>query len=111
MPEGIADKLKTSVTADLVSDEVTNWLGRLVLLYGVPFHYLVPEEEMLPSESIRFFYVDPIWIQCLVQGACSVGSSGYVDTIIDRAMNSLVQPNRPDSTLKDASVTGKAAAA
>jgi hypothetical protein len=77
-----------------VPDDITSWLGRLVLLYGVPFQYLIPEEEMLPPECIRFFYLDPIWIQCLVQGACSVGNSGYVDTIIDQAMNFVVQPYR-----------------
>lgn len=109
MPEGIAEKLKTGLTVQDVPDEVTTWLGRLVLLYGLPFQYLVPEEEMLPAESIRFFELDPIWIQCLVQGACSVGSSGYGDTFIDGAMNSLVQPNRPD-TAKEASITGKSAA-
>jgi hypothetical protein len=80
-----------------ISDEITAWLGRLVLLYGVPLSYLVPEEAMLPRESIRFFYLDPIWIQSLVQGACSVGTNGYGDTLVDRAMNTTVQPNRPAS--------------
>ncbi len=75
--------------------EVSSWLGRLVLLYGVPFHYLIPEEPMLPPESLRFFFVDPIWIQCLVQGACSIGSNGYGDAVMDRAMNQWVQPNQP----------------
>jgi hypothetical protein len=76
--------------------EVASWLARLVLLYGVPFNYLIPDEAMLPKdkESLRFFFVDPIWIQSLVQGACSVGSNGYGDTVIDKAMNQL-QPNQP----------------
>jgi hypothetical protein len=74
--------------------EVASWLGRLVLLYGVPFNYLIPDEAMLPKGSLRFFFVDPIWIQSLVQGACSVGSDGYGDTVIDKAMNQL-QPNQP----------------
>jgi len=81
--------------AAAVPEEVTSWLGRLVLLYGVPLHYLVPDEEMLPAESLRFFYLDPIWLQSLVQGACSIGNTGYGDTIVDRAMNALVQPNQP----------------
>ena len=79
-----------------IPEEVTSWLGRLVLLYGVPFNYLIPEEQMLPEESLRFFFLDPIWMQCLVQGACSVGSNGYGDWVIDKAMNELVQPNQPD---------------
>jgi hypothetical protein len=75
--------------------EVASWLARLVLLYGVPFNYLIPDEAMLPKESIRFFFVDPVWIQSLVQGACSVGNNGYGDTVIDKAMNQWVQPNQP----------------
>ena len=73
--------------------EVTDWLGRLVMLYGVPFQYLIPAEDMLPRETIRFFFLDPIWIQYLVQGACSVGRMDIGDTIIDQAMNKLVQLN------------------
>jgi hypothetical protein len=108
-----------------ISEEVTSWLGRLVLLYGVPFDYLIPEEAMLheagaavgiESEpereaqgSLCFFYLDPIWIQCLVQGACSVGSNGYGDRIIDRAMNEWVQPNQPDKNTQ-ASLANKKAA-
>jgi hypothetical protein len=30
------------------------------LLRGVPFNHLVPSEEMLPVESIQFFYVDSV---------------------------------------------------
>ena len=56
--------------------EVTRFCARAVLLYGVPFHYLVPDERMLPPESIRFFYLDPGWIATLIQGATSVGRLG-----------------------------------
>jgi hypothetical protein len=67
-----------------VPADVEDWLGRLLLLYGVPFHYLVPQEEMLPPESIRFFYLDPGWIKCLLEGACSVGRSSTVDELLDQ---------------------------
>jgi hypothetical protein len=90
-------------------DEATSWLARIVLLYGVPFSYLLPEEAMLPKDSIRFFFIDPIWIQSLVQGACSVGSNGYGDTLMDRTMNEWFQPNQPDGT-SQVSVTNKKAA-
>jgi hypothetical protein len=83
---------KIPITATDIPAEVTDWLGRLVLLYGVPFNYLIPDEGVLPQETIRFFFLDPIWIQYLVQGACSVGNTAYGDTIVDQAMNSLVQP-------------------
>jgi hypothetical protein len=82
--------------ADLLDlAQVTSWLGRLVLLYGVPFQYLVPQEEMLPAGPIRFFFLDPIWVQCLVQGACSLGRTGYADGIVDQAMNRTLVPHVP----------------
>jgi hypothetical protein len=64
---------------------------------------------MLPKGSLRFFFVDPIWIQSLVQGACSVGSNGYGDTVIDKAMNQL-QPNQPAGKDQQASLANKKAA-
>jgi hypothetical protein len=106
----VVEKLTKEIGEQDVPEEVSAWLGRLVLLYGIPFHYLIPEQEMLPPESIRFFYIDPIWIHDAVQGACSIGNTNYGDTLVDKAMNSLVQPNRPASSEKAASVTSKAAA-
>ena len=51
---------------------VSEWLGHLKLLHGVPFHYLVSDPRMLPLDSIRFFSVDPNWVDYLVDGACSI---------------------------------------
>ena len=45
----------------------------LRLLKGIPFNYLVPDEAMLPVESIRFFYVDELFMDCLIDGAFSIG--------------------------------------
>jgi hypothetical protein len=109
MAETAAEKLAKEVSEQDVPEDVSAWLGRLVLLYGIPFHYLIPEEGMLPGETIRFFYLDPIWIQCAIQGACSVGSTDYGDTIVDNAMNSLVQAKEPASGKNAGSVTRKAA--
>jgi len=52
---------------------VATWFQRLSLLQGIPFNHLVPDERMLPTESIRFFRVDPDWVECLMDGAFSVG--------------------------------------
>ena len=41
--------------------EVIDWLARLRLLHGVPFAYLVPDADLLPPESVRFFYLDRDW--------------------------------------------------
>ncbi len=65
---------------------VQNWLGQAMLLYGVPFQYLVPDEAMLPAESIRFFYLNPEWLNCLLQGACSVGRTSETDELADQLL-------------------------
>ncbi|MYS80935.1 hypothetical protein GTZ85_12100, partial [Streptomyces sp. SID5474] len=53
--------LRTAL-ADLLALEgapIVAWLDRLRLLHGVPFADLVPDERMLPAESLRLFHVDP----------------------------------------------------
>ncbi len=52
---------------------VVDFLARLRLLEGVPFAYLVPHDEMLPPESIRFFYINRNWTDAAVEGALSIG--------------------------------------
>jgi hypothetical protein len=63
----------------VVPHELRGWLARLRLLQGVPFAYLVPDVELLPRESIRFFYLDRGWTDALVQGALSVGTVNASD--------------------------------
>ena len=53
--------------------EIYKHLGSLSLLHDVPINYLVPDEGMLPPESIRFFYLDYNWISALLDGAFSIG--------------------------------------
>jgi hypothetical protein len=62
---------------------VRDWLARRVLLYGVPFVYLVPDERMLPLPSMRFFRIDPLWVKRLLEGACSVGRNSTEAEIVD----------------------------
>ncbi len=68
-PAAIASTLgDVTVPADIAA-----WLGRLLTLAGVPFGYLVPDEAMLPPESIRFFRLDERWMTALLDGAFSLG--------------------------------------
>lgn len=53
-----------------------SFLAHLRCLVGVPFEYLVPDERLLPPESIRFFYLDRSWADRLVDGAIAVGQIG-----------------------------------
>jgi len=55
-----------------IADDLVEWIARLVLLYPVPFHYLVPNQSLLPSESLRFFHLDDNWINALIDGAFSI---------------------------------------
>ena len=63
----------------VVPGELRRFLARLRLLHGVPFSYLVPDAELLPIGSIRFFYVDRAWTDALVQGVLSVGTISTAD--------------------------------
>jgi hypothetical protein len=88
---------------DNVPESIQTWLGRLCLLYGLPFDYLVPEEGMLPAESIRFFYIDPNWIKLMLDGAASIGRMTTNDLEHDQGLQDLLysvamqesQLNRP----------------
>ena len=55
-----------------IADDLVQWIGRLVLLYPVPFHYLVPHTALLPQESLRFFHLDDNWVNAMVDGALSI---------------------------------------
>ena len=77
----------TTHTAGLdveVKPKIQEWLRRRHTLEQVPFHYLVPEEDMLPVESIRFFHIDPTWVRCLKDGACSIGRTTSADIALDK---------------------------
>ncbi|WP_437665135.1 hypothetical protein [Sorangium sp. So ce1182] len=52
---------------------VEAWFDDLRVLRGVPFDYLVPDERLLPVESLRFFHLDRRWMKCLLDGASSIG--------------------------------------
>lgn len=54
---------------------VSEWLMPLRLLHSVPFRYLVPAANLLPPESLRFFYIDENWLDALTDGALSLGTS------------------------------------
>jgi hypothetical protein len=73
----------------VVPGELRRFLARLRLLHGVPFSYLVPDAELLPVESMRFFYIDRAWTDALVQGALSVGTI----TSADRTQLEAVYPH------------------
>ena len=60
------------------------WLARLALLAGVPPMYLIPDDRLLPVETIRFVQVDAAWLHCLLDGAFSIGRLSAADAQLDR---------------------------
>jgi len=90
----LADPGVQAVLAPLISedlDPVAQWLARLLLLYPVPFAYLVPHEHMLPAESLRFFYLDTNWTGALIDGAVSVGMESSRQSFFHEMMGGLVE--------------------
>lgn len=75
-----ADALMPLLSAVELPAALQAWLHRLQLLSGVPFQYLAPDENMLPPESIRFFYLDPNWMTALIDGAFSIGRNLTADS-------------------------------
>jgi hypothetical protein len=65
---------------------VAAWVGGLELLQGVPLEHLVPDARMLPPESIRFFYLDPNWIEAAIDGALSLGIGTAMDARLHPAL-------------------------
>ncbi|WP_018658347.1 hypothetical protein [Actinomadura flavalba] len=71
--------LDTAMPAD-----VADFLAGLAALRGVPYRYLVPDERLLPPESVRFLRLDPQWTAHLLDGATSVGRVTRADADRDR---------------------------
>ncbi|HET6997361.1 MAG TPA: hypothetical protein VFI03_02140 [Solirubrobacterales bacterium] len=80
--EEVQAALLDAVRTDL--DPLATWLSRLLLLAPVPFHALVSAEPMLPVESVRFFSVDPNWLEALLDGALSIGVESSRDTFLQQ---------------------------
>lgn len=67
-------------TNNVIPETVSEWLGKLFLLHGVPNDYLIPHPHYLISslqselkhEAIGLFYLDYDWVEALINGALSI---------------------------------------
>jgi hypothetical protein len=96
-PQTLEDLLTESDVQNLVLEQggqelesITNWLAQLYLLNGVPFENLVPNQDMLPKESVRFFYVDSNWLDAMIEGALSIGIESSRDQMYQDLMKELI---------------------
>jgi hypothetical protein len=61
--------------APLWTKHLQPWLTQLSNFQSIPANYLVPDEQLLPKEAIRFFYIDKDWQVAALSGAFSVGGT------------------------------------
>ena len=76
---------------------IYNWIMDKLFLDSLPMHYLITDPAHLPPESIRFFHVDNIWMDCLIDGALSVANhlardDDLIRQEIKASINSLLDP-------------------
>jgi hypothetical protein len=60
-------------------DRLRAFLDDLRVLRRIPISYLVPDPNLLPPESIRFFHVNQTWIDRVIDGVFSNTNVGTVD--------------------------------
>jgi hypothetical protein len=81
-----------------VPADVRSFLGNLGMLNGVPIYYLIPDERFLPMQTatlnnhpveqgaFKFFWLDKEWIECLMDGALSIGGDSDRELVLTKAM-------------------------
>ncbi|MEV6576119.1 hypothetical protein [Streptomyces sp. NPDC051577] len=77
---------------------VGEWLADLRVLRGVPVEYLVPDPGMLPPESLRFFNLDPLWVDAVVDGALSLGTDDGRTKSLNRLLDTDLYRTRSDTS-------------
>ncbi|WP_299210111.1 hypothetical protein [uncultured Dokdonia sp.] len=90
------EKIEPNTTA-AIPEEVHSFLTELYKLNGVPFSYLVPHEFYLEKEhlgkerpysgTMAVFYLDPNWIEALLDGALSIGRLKNTDSILEQVIS------------------------
>lgn len=91
----------TTETNGDIPTAIANWFQDLELLKNVPFNYLVPDTRLLPPESLRFFWIDSYWVDCLQDGAFSVGRVTKEDLQLD-----VIRSLPRSKTQSDKTITG-----
>src|SRR5258705_276458 len=67
-------------------DTLRTWLMDIRLLRHIPIAYFVPDAALLPPESIRFFNIDPTWMDRVVDGVFAAANTGTVDSVFSASM-------------------------
>ena len=83
-PDGLefaspGDLAKWKIEGVKMPERLRAFLDDLRLLRRIPISYLVPDPDLLPPESIRFFHVNQTWIDRVIDGVFSNTNVGTVD--------------------------------
>lgn len=84
---------KAELISSLLNSEARNtarWLAKLWLLYPISFDTLVPHRNLLPPESIRFFFIDESWLEAAYEGAVSLGMDSSRQSCFNRMIRKLL---------------------
>ena len=84
-PELRTEAIRQTVEDDPITKLIIDWLSKLRLLNGVPYRYLVPHRDLLPTESIKLFFIDSNYTTMLIDGAYSIGRYTEDDLSFDQA--------------------------
>ncbi|MEM7372882.1 MAG: hypothetical protein AAF587_29945 [Bacteroidota bacterium] len=68
-------------------ENVQTYFNALRLCQHIPFVNLVPDKRLLPAESLRFFQIDELWMESLLDGAYSIGRMSYANQILNRPVS------------------------
>jgi hypothetical protein len=74
---GDLDKWK--IEGVTMPERLRAFLDDLRLLRRIPISYLVPDPDLLPPESIRFFHVNQTWVDRVIDGVFSNTNIGTID--------------------------------
>lgn len=73
----VYDETNTPVSTDWMI--VLAFVLDRMFLSGVPAHYLISDPTHVPPESLRFFYIDPSWVDAMIDGVLSLANHSGED--------------------------------
>lgn len=98
----LSEDLAKSLSEDFIDDFkiIVENLVQYSLLNHIPLHYLIPEESMLPKETLRFFYIDENWLYSLIEGALGSGVQSSQDVHFKNLIKIIVNQELLDKVPK-----------
>ena len=81
------DVVTTPIVPHEIPTVIADFLGSALLLESVPLRYLIPDAGTLPNESLRYFSVNEVWLERLIDGILSLpGSSAALHNLLRETM-------------------------